>query len=133
MGVIRFEEKVITRRDFLRAGSCLAMAGLMGFPFEEKTWASAGEKSRVVLIRERRVLDDAGRIRPGILGDMLDRGMASLMETDEPGIAWKRLFGPEDAVGIKSNAWSPLPTPGALEEAIRGGLARAGVKACLCH
>jgi hypothetical protein len=83
--------------------------------------------SRVVLIRDRDVLDRKGEPDPQILHRMLNRGVAELLGEREPGAAWRRLVSPDDVVGIKSNVWRYLPTPRALEEAIRSELEGVGV------
>lgn len=121
------KKRVITRRDFLRAGSCMAMGGLMGLPLMGGGPPAKGQKSRVVLIRDKEVIDPKGRVRADVLQEMLDRAVAELLGTDDPGAAWARLFKAEDTVGVKSNAWHYLPTPRALEDAIRERLLEAGV------
>jgi hypothetical protein len=119
--------RIITRRDFLRAGTCAAVAGFVGLPFTPFARGRIEEKSRVVLIREKDVMDGSGNIRAEVLGAMMDRAVASLMDAPEPGAVWKHLFHPSDTVGIKSNAWYHLPTPKALEGLIQAKLAEAGV------
>jgi hypothetical protein len=57
------EKKVITRRDFLRAGTCAAVGGLIGVPIVKSAQAQSAPKSRVVLIRDEDVLDGSGNIR----------------------------------------------------------------------
>lgn len=121
------EKKVITRRDFLKAGACVAAGGLMGIPVLRSP-ADAGEQSRVVLVRNMDVLSGKGSIRSDVLQGMLDSGLSALLETPDGASAWKRIVGPEDVVGIKSNAWHSLPTPPSLESAIRKSIMSAGVK-----
>ena len=115
----------ITRRDFVAAGAGAAAAGLVGA-------GSAGAvesapTSRVVLIRRQEVLGPAGQPDPEILHEMLNQAVAALFEAD-PAAAWRRVVSPSDVVGIKSNVWKYLPTPPALEDAIRREVVRAGVK-----
>jgi hypothetical protein len=83
--------------------------------------------SRVVLIRERGVVDDDGVLDGDLLHDMLNRAMRELFETDTTRAAWQRVVTADDVVGIKSNVWRHLPTPPELEEAIRTGVAAVGV------
>lgn len=92
-------------------------------------WPALGqEKSRVILIRDFDVLERNGKIVPDVLEKMLDHAVTALMETPDPGSAWERLIKPADVVGVKSNSWGALPTPPALESAIRKRLNGAGVK-----
>ena len=123
------KKKVITRRDFLRTSSYVAMGSLMGLTVARDSIAKESAKSRVVLIRNRNVLDGNGQPVPDILENMLDQAVTALFDVPDAASAWKQLFRSSDRVGIKSNAWYYLPTPGALEAAIQNRLLEAGVKA----
>jgi len=115
----------LSRRDFVAAGTSAAVAGFVGVG--SVGGAEAAPKSRVVLIRRREVLGPGGQPDPEILHEMLNEAVAALIEEDSA-LAWRRLVAPSDVVGIKSNVWKYLPTPPALEEAIRSEVVRAGVK-----
>lgn len=117
-------EKKISRRDFVAAGAGVAAAGLVGVGSINA--AAATPNSRVVLIRRREVLGPAGQPDPEILHEMLNDAVAALFE-EPSAAAWRRLISPSDVVGIKSNEWGYLPTPPALEEAIRFEVERVGV------
>lgn len=121
------EKKVITRRDFLRTGSCLAAGSLMGLAMFETASAEDPSASRVVLVRDENVLDDRGQPIPAVLEKMLDRAVATVMKTNDPLSAWKQLIHEDDVVGIKSNAWHYLPTPQALEDILQKRLLDVGV------
>lgn len=121
------DKKVITRRDFIRAGSCVAMGSLMGLPLLAHSSVKTPTKSRVVLIRNQNALDKDGSPRPEILQDMLDQAVTTLLDVPDPVVAWKQLVRPSDIVGIKSNVWYYLPTPKPLETAIIKHLVDAGV------
>ncbi len=118
-------KRKITRGDFVAAGAGAAAAGLVGVGGAGAI--DAAPTSRVVLTRRREVLGSAGQPDPEILHEMLNEAMVALFE--EPSdAAWRRVVSPSDVVGIKSNVWKYLPTPPALEDAIRSELLRAGVK-----
>ena len=51
------DKKVITRRDFMRAGSCVAIGSLMGLSLLGNSPRKKTGKSRVVLIRDETILD----------------------------------------------------------------------------
>jgi hypothetical protein len=53
--------------------------------------------------------------------------VAALFEEDDASAAWRRMISASDVVGIKSNVWSHLPTPPALEDAIRSEVLTVGV------
>lgn len=122
------QKHVITRRDFIRAGTCVAMGGLMGFPLVANSAPKTMGKSRVVLIRDKRVIGSSGDLEESILARILDDAMVSLLEAPDAESAWRQLFRPDDIVGIKSNAWSMLATPEPLEKALYDRLLRSGVK-----
>ena len=121
------KKRVITRRDFIRAGSCAVMGGLMGFPLLRKAVGQTIQKSRVVLIRDKHVTRGYGSIDKDLVTDMLDQAVTTLLGTSSPAAAWEKLVKPEDIVGIKSNVWGPLPTPHALEDALVNRLMAVGV------
>ena len=122
------KKRVITRRDFLRTGSYVVMGGLMGLPLPKTASARKAQKSKVILIRDDRVVN-GNSLRPDILGKMFDQAVSTLFGTADPQSAWRQLVNPADIVGIKSNIWRPLPTPAALEERITARLIEVGVEA----
>jgi hypothetical protein len=116
----------LNRRDFLTVGTGAAAAGLLG----DRAGAKEGDPpatSRVVLIRDRKVLDWDGQVDSRVLHRMLNEGVAELLGEKDSVAAWRRLITPSDVVGIKSNVWSHLPTPPALEVAIQTEVERVGV------
>jgi len=119
---------VITRRDFLKTGSYVAAGSLVGLPLLHRASAQTAAKSRVVLIRDRSAVDENGRVNGPVLESMLDQAVVAMLDAPDAASAWRRLFGPDDVVGIKTNAWFRLPTPEALETALVFRLGQAGVK-----
>ena len=122
------EQKVITRRDFIRKSSYVAVGSLMGLPLLERSEAKEAEKSRVVLIRDKNAVSIIGGHSHDVLEKMMDRGVTILLNEADATSAWKRLVKPSDVVGIKSNVWYHLPTPDALETIVRMRLMDAGVR-----
>jgi hypothetical protein len=118
---------VITRRDFLRTGACVAVGSAIGLPILEKAAVAAAGQSRVVLIRHDGVVAANGDIRPDTLATMLDAAIVSLFQVSAATEAWRIIVKPGDTVGIKSNFWGSLPTPPALEEAVKQRVLAAGV------
>jgi hypothetical protein len=103
-------KKLITRRDFMLAGSSMAMGGLLGLPLAESSKAEKAEKSRVVLIRHENVLDEQKRPRKDQLLSMLDDAVKTLFDRNDPLV------------------WHYLPTPRELEVVILKRLMDSGVK-----
>ncbi len=116
-----------TRRDVLRTGSGLAIGGIFGTAAGVPAEAPAKRRSRVVLIRSTTVVGSDGQVDGPELHVMLNQAVASLLEVPDAAAAWKKLIRPTDVVGIKSNIWSNLATPPALEQAIREEVLGAGV------
>lgn len=122
------EKKGISRRAFIKEGSLALAAGSLALAWPGQVGAQAPAKSRVVLIRDKDVLDETGAVRADVIQRMLNDAVKVLLGEKDPLPAWKRLFAPRDIVGIKTNVWRSLPTPPQLEEAIRSGVLSAGVK-----
>jgi hypothetical protein len=100
----------------------------LGLPLLGNSPVIKSKKSQVVLIRDKNVLDSQGLPKPDILQNMLDQGVTALLNPPNHTSAWKQLVKPTDIVGIKTNVWAYLPTPKALEVAIRKRLMEVGVK-----
>ena len=119
------KNRTITRRDFLRGTAYAAFAAALGPSLGGE--AKAEEKVKVVLIRDENAIDQQGNINQKIVQKMLDQGTCELLGEENPIQAWKKLIKPNDIVGIKSNGWFNLPTPGELEEAIQQSIMDVGV------
>jgi hypothetical protein len=119
------KNRTITRRDFLRGTAYTAFAAALGPSLSGET--KAEEKVKVVLIRDENAIDQQGNINQKIVQKMLDQGTCELLGEENPIQAWKQLIRPNDIVGIKSNGWFNLPTPGELEEAIQQRIMDVGV------
>ena len=112
------------RRGFLQVTGGAAAAGLLG----AGRAGAADARARVVLVRRREVLGTDGRVNGPVIHQMLNEAVAALLGEKDAAPAWRRIVKPSDVVGVKSNVWTPLPTPPALEQAIREELERAGVR-----
>jgi len=128
--------QLVTRRDFLKGAASTVFLAAVGLPALAEQAAAGPVKTpdgrgkvRVVLIRNARVINDAGAIDRRTLGEMLDEAVTSLFQARDAGEAWKKIVTPMDVVGIKSNVWRYLPTPPVLEEIIKGRVQGAGVDA----
>jgi hypothetical protein len=119
------EEKIITRRDFLRVAGGTAMAAALGAGILGE--ARAEPTAKVVLIRNAEVLGPHDKVQGEILQSMLDEAVKTLLGTNDPLEAWRMLIKSSDVVGVKSNEWGKLPTPKELEAAIKRRLLDVGV------
>lgn len=119
--------KYFTRREFIRTGSLAAAAGTLLINYPGSLFGRSDSKSRVILIRNQNVLDDAGKVIPEVIQEMLDEAVKLLFETNDLREAWERIIKPDDIVGIKTNVWNYLRTPIELEDAIKKRVIDCGV------
>ena len=121
--------KTYNRRQFFTTTTGAAAAGALGLTGRDGDGAEPPPRtSRVVLIRREDAVDAEGAPNESVLHQMLNQAVSALFEVDEAESAWRRLVATDDVVGIKSNEWGRLPTPAALEEAIRAEVVAAGVE-----
>jgi len=135
--------KKLTRRDFLKTAVVVPVASTFGCsclscpkpapaaPAAAGTAriTSISRKSRVVLVRDAAAVGENRAINAAVVQKMLDDAVMTLFGETNPVSAWKRIVGPGDTVGIKTNIWNYLPTGKELEDAIRGRILEAGVPA----
>jgi hypothetical protein len=119
--------KKITRRELLKKSAIAAIGGVLYTNLPINIYGQAENKSKVILIRNKKVLDEDGNANPSIVSEMLDEAIEIL--TDEKNIkkAWKKIIKPNDIVGIKTNEWRYLATPTELENAIKKRVIEVGV------
>ncbi len=118
----------LSRRDFIRGTATATLAGMTGTAQAMRpAKPEADGKTRVVLVRDKDVLDDQGQPDPGRIQKMLDDGVLALLGEQDVRAVWRRLIKPDDVVGIKSNVWARLPTPKALEQALARRVREVGV------
>ena len=136
----------LTRRDFLKAaavtpiagaiGCCCSGAGTAGVPATAPapgkgvaSLKTLGYTSRVVLVRDAAAVGEGRKFNGPVIQRMLDDAVAALFGEKDAAAAWKKIVGPTDIVGIKTNSWNYLPTGQEVEEAIRTRVQGAGVPA----
>src|SRR4030043_2381582 len=109
------KKKLVPRREFIKRPPLAAVGGALFLTKSE--WAalnSAGpvgsaqavKKSKVVLVRNKDVLNEQGRPVAGVVQEMLDAAVNELTGLPETGASWKTFIKPDDIVGIKSNGWT---------------------------
>jgi len=119
--------KNLTRREFLKTGTLAAAAGALFTNLPNELFGQSNSKTRVVLIRNKDVLDKNSNMNSEILNQMMDEAVRTLFGTMDASTAWKKIIKPTDIVGIKTNVWKYLPTPVELEEALKNRVMEAGV------
>lgn len=126
-------KKTLTRRKLIKNGALASIGGylyLNSSPARAMNAMSASQsdKSRVVLIRDKDILNGYNKPDPDRLQSMLDRAVLALTGKDDIMDAWKGILKPEDILGIKTNVWNYLPTPSELEQAIKKRAMDAGIR-----
>ena len=115
------------RREFLKAAALAPLAAAAAPVVPALSSGAPGDKVRVVLVRDKNALDAAGSRSPEVIRKMLDEAVCALLDAKDPVAAWKTLVRPSDTVGIKSNAWRPIDTGEAVEQALKRRVMDAGV------
>jgi uncharacterized protein (DUF362 family) len=130
-----------SRRRFLKqtaltaAGWAAARKLAPGF----ERWLDPGlsaEKSKVVLVRHKSVVDTSGKVQSPLLQEILDKAITTFTGQSSVSDAWRRFISPEDVVGLKINTLGCQDVRGtdytqhfpAIIEAVARGLRGIGVK-----
>ena len=140
------KKKDLSRRDFIKGVAAVGAATMVGCqdkkaqpkdtPAAPKTPAKAkadptpkppSGKVRVVVVRDEAVLSAGGAVDAKVIAKMLDDGVMALLDAKSPEAAWGQLLKPEDTLGVKSNVWRFIPTPGELEQAIQARAEGVGI------
>jgi hypothetical protein len=120
-------KKLLTRRQIIKDATKAGIGSALLLNSPLNLFGQGEAKTRVVLIRDENILDSDGNPKPEILQKMFDRAVINLTGASDIKTAWKKIIKPDDIVGIKSNVWGYLPTPPALENAIKKRVVEAGV------
>jgi len=119
--------KSITRRTFIKSTSSAAIAGTFYLNTPIKIFADENNKSKVVLIRDEKILNSSGKPKASNLEKMLDEAVKILTEETTALKSWKKIIKEDDVVGIKSNIYPYLRTPAELEDIIQKKVEKCGV------
>jgi hypothetical protein len=121
------KKKGITRRKFIQSTALATLGSSLLFGGPGKLWAESRKKSRVILVRNKDVMDSNGNPRKDIVLKMLDEALTALTGKKHPLDAWMTLVTPDDIVGIKTNVWQYIPTTKQVEQALKKRIMDAGV------
>jgi hypothetical protein len=121
--------KSITRRKLLKQSALATIGASLFFSTPLKAFGrNKNNLTKVVLIRNKKALDEENKANPEVLGVMMDKAITTLTGLDDIDNAWNKILKPEDVLGIKSNVWSKLATPPELENYLKQKAIRAGIK-----
>lgn len=124
---MRTENESLNRRELFRRLGKASVAVTAAAPLVAEASSGGLNDAVVVLVRDPAALDADSRIDRKVIGRMLDEGITALTGVRSPQDAWKTLLHPSDIVGVKSNTWSPLPTPLEVEKELVSRILRVGV------
>jgi len=122
-----------TRREFLKQ-MAITGAALSAFPgvveAAESAIKGANGKSRVVIATDSAVIKGNSEIVQSVLEKMLGKSVARLTDSKSGAAGWKKLFKPDDIVGIKVNCLfgKGVSTRPEMVDAVIAGLKMAGVR-----
>ena len=119
-------KKDLSRREFVSRATTIAGSFYLGLPWTDVKGDT--KKSRVILIRDEKILDHLLRPDSSRLEKMLDTAVSELLDENDHRKAWGQLIQSEDIVGIKTNQWNRLATPPALEAILKNKVLQCGVK-----
>ncbi len=114
------QKKTISRRQFIRNASVAAIGTSILLGQETPAPLQTG-KSKVILVRNRDVLDENGTPKLAVVQEMIDTGLKALTGKPDAANAWKSIIRPSDIVGIKTNVWTFIPTTAQVEQALKKG------------
>ena len=115
------DQRRLTRRDFLRGtvGATLA-ASVLGVPWAHGSQNEA-RSSRVVVVRDKNVMDVEFKVDPAILQSMLDRTVLMVSRKATVPEAWSALIKADDVVGLVTTPHLN-PTHPELVEVVKASL-----------
>ena len=122
-----------TRRDFLKdcaIGALAAGAAPLAFARDVNPPSSGQSKSKVIIARDAALYGSGVNPEAARVEKLLDRAMQTFSDSSDPVAPWKKLFKPNEVVGLKVNtiAGPGLSTHVVLVEAICERLKQAGIK-----
>ncbi|MDZ7265450.1 MAG: DUF362 domain-containing protein [candidate division KSB1 bacterium] len=120
------------RREFLKTTVQASSAICFGITGLAPTLCSAAmpsKQSTIVVAENHLVRDSKDKLIGNQVGRLLERAMENLLQVPKSELAWQKLFGARDVVGIKVNclAGKGISTHFEIVEAIIEGLRSAGV------
>lgn len=118
-------QKVLTRRDFIRGTA----GGILGTSILGVKWLNAEDKmrsSRVIVVRDKNVLDTDNNVDLDILQKMLDQTVIQFTGKNTVKDAWLALVKPDDIVGLVTTPHLN-PTHDELTDAVKKALMNVGV------
>ena len=123
------KSKPITRRKLLKNSAIAAVGASLFLNSPLKVFGrSKGDLTKVILVRDKKVLEGDRKVNKTILENMLNQAILKLTGLKNIDEAWKQILKPEDVLGIKTNVWNKLSTPSELEEILKERALKIGIQ-----
>ncbi len=119
---------VVTRRDFIRGTVGASIGVTMLGPEWLKGTKKREIRSSVVIVRNRRAMDEAMNVDKNVLGKMLEQTLIKVTGKNNVKDAWLSLISPGDIIGLVPTPHLN-PTHDEVIEAVKGSLVAAGIPA----
>ena len=87
--------KNLTRREFIRTGALATAAGAVLINSPDAIFGRQ-VKTRVVLVRNKNLLDNLNKPKADVVLQMLDDAVTTLLDINDPVEAWKSIIKPDD-------------------------------------
>lgn len=121
--------KPITRRKLLKQSALATIGASLFFSSPFKVFArNKNDLTRVVLIRNKKVLDENNKVNQEVLENMMDEAITTLTGEENIENAWKKILNSDDILGIKTNVWAKLATPPELENYLKQRALHVGLQ-----
>ena len=119
---------VVTRRDFIRG----TVGASIGVTLLGPEWLKGIEnreiRSSVVIVRDRRAMDEAMNVDKNVLEKMLEQTLIKVTGKNNVKDAWLSLVSPGDVIGLVPTPHLN-PTHDEVIEVVKGSLVAAGIPA----
>lgn len=97
----------LSRRDFIKRTSISALGlsfmGAIPVSVAESIGKSVAAKSKVVLVRNSKVITENGEVNDALLSEMLKTAIEKFSGEKSNEVLWKKYFSNEDIIGLKIN------------------------------
>jgi len=124
---------VPSRRQFVESvlGAAFATVGNAAIRAGEPTAKPSPSRSRVVVVRDPKVIGRDNKPIRDMLRPMIERGLCLLTGERDASQAWRKFVSPNDVIGLKVNCLGgpTLCTHPALAEVVAESMAAAGIPA----
>ncbi|MBN1117474.1 MAG: DUF362 domain-containing protein [Bacteroidales bacterium] len=120
--------KKISRRKLIKDTTAATFGAALFLNSPIRLFGHSSENlTKVVLIRNKSILNSEGEANKEVLQTMLNEAIVKLTNANNAQEAWKKILTKDDILGIKTNVWNKLRTPVELEQVIKENALQVGI------